>query len=112
MPACATWWGTLYLYADGMNRNLREQQQRLERLAVVEERQRLARELHDSVNQSLYTDQRAVIQQSTFCPYARSDHDAGGAECLPIHVMRVLALSTLFARGLRVPAQPFVQRVE
>ena len=42
-------------YAVGMNRNLREQQQRLEQLAVVEERQRLARELHDSVNQSLYS---------------------------------------------------------
>ncbi len=42
-------------YADGMSRNLREQQLRLEQLAVVEERQRLARELHDSVSQSLYT---------------------------------------------------------
>lgn len=44
-----------HLYAENMNRELREQQQRLEQLAVVEERQRLARELHDSVTQSLYS---------------------------------------------------------
>lgn len=44
-----------HLYAENMNRELREQQSRLEQLAVVEERQRLARELHDSVTQSLYS---------------------------------------------------------
>ncbi len=40
------------LYADMVHKNLYEQQQRT---ALMEERQRLARELHDSVTQSMYT---------------------------------------------------------
>ncbi|MGE5617679.1 MAG: sensor histidine kinase [Sphingomonadaceae bacterium] len=41
-----------HLYAEAMHRDMEAQE---ERLAVMEERQRLARELHDSVTQSLYS---------------------------------------------------------
>jgi signal transduction histidine kinase len=48
-----------HLYAEAKQSELREEQERTarqaEQLAVMEERQRLARELHDSVTQSLYS---------------------------------------------------------